>query len=302
MGATNFGRRAFLKGIAAFGGAAALNPYLVYFAEAATVNAARARGGSPYQNTSKAIAALGGMARFVKKGQKVAIVPNIGWARTEEYAANTNPQVVRCLVDLCKKAGASQIDVFCNPCNDIRVCYEKSGIEKALSGSAARLQYLSGDSYVLVPAVRGVKALTGGTDVYKLARNADVLINVPILKHHGLAGLTICMKNLMGVIKKRGELHSRIHDALPDLAMMIPSHLCVVDATRILKRNGPTGGSLDDVERKDTVIACVNIVEADALGAQLFGTAPSSFGFIAEANRRGMGEINPKNIAVKDVA
>jgi uncharacterized protein (DUF362 family) len=300
MGGLSSDRRKFLIGLAAFGGAAALQPYLAMPALEASDNLARATNDDPYKATKSAVDAIGGIGRFVKKGQKVCILPNLGWARTSAQGACTNPRVLRAVVHMCEAAGAKSIDVYCNPCNDVRICYEKSGAVEALKDTSARLQYISSSGWVTVAAPRGAKAMKSN-DVYRLTTEADVHINVPILKHHGGAQITMCMKNLMGAVKDRGVMHQDLTNSIPDAVMMIRSDLCILDASRILMKNGPSGGNVKDVAVKKIVFAGLNPVEVDALGAELYGVAPSSIKHIAEANARGMGEINTKNLRVKIV-
>ncbi len=299
MGAIDYGRRRLLKGAAALGGASLLNGYLAMPAGAADVHTAKAKGADWYKVTRNAIDALGGMSRFVKKGQSVCILPNLGWSRTPEQGANTHPKVLRAIVDLCASAGAKSIDVYCNPCNDARVTYDKSGAAAALSGTKARLQYISSTGWLAVKEPRA--KVMKSASVYRLSSEADVHINVPVLKHHGGAQLTMCMKNLMGAVKDRGVMHQDLTNSIPDAFLMIPSALYVLDATRIMKRGGPTGGDTRDVEIANVVFAGTRGVEIDALGCELFGVKPASVGHVAEAGRRGLGEIDTAKIKVKSV-
>lgn len=300
MGGFSDDRRRFLIGLAALGGAAALQPFSVMPAIAATDNLAKAVADDPYKATKAAVEAIGGITRFVKKGQKVCILPNLGWARTPEQAGCTNPRVLRCVVHMCEAAGAKSIDVYCNPCNDARLCYEKSGAIEALKDTTARLQYINSNGWINVNAPKGVKVMKSNK-VYRLTYEADVHINVPILKHHGGAQVTMCMKNLMGAVSDRGVMHQDLTNSIPDAVMMIKSHLCILDASRVLKAGGPSSGNPDDVVRKNTVFAGLNPVEVDALGAVLFGAEPSSIKHIKEAGARGLGEIITKNLRVKSV-
>lgn len=299
MGELDNGRRRLLKGAAALGGASILNSYLAMPASAADANFSKAKGTDWYKITRSAIDALGGMSRFVKKGQTVCILPNLGWARTPEQGANTHPKVLRAIVDMCATAGAKTIDVYCNPCNDARVTYEKSGAVAALAGTKARLQYISSAGWIAVTEPRA--KVMKSANVYRLSREADVHINVPVLKHHGGAQLTVCMKNLMGAVKDRGVMHQDLTNSIPDAYLMIPSALYVLDATRIMKRGGPTGGDTRDVEIANVVFAGTRGVEIDALGCELFGVKPASVGHIAEAARRSLGEIDTAKIKVKSV-
>ena len=175
-----------------------------------------AEGGDPAQITRNAINALGGMKRFVKPGNTVVVKPNMGWDRAPELAANTNPLVVRAVVEECLRAGAKKVKVFDRTCNDERRCYQNSGIEAALKGlKGVEVKYLEEERYKKV--VLNGKALKEW-DLYGEALSADVYINVPVLKHHGLSRLTIGMKNVMGIMGgNRGSIHKNIDVALADI-------------------------------------------------------------------------------------
>ncbi|MCM2265181.1 MAG: DUF362 domain-containing protein, partial [Desulfuromonadales bacterium] len=212
------------------------------------------------------IGALGGMQAFVKPGSVVVVKPNIGWDRTVELAANTHPEVVRTVVELCLEAGAKKVRLFDRTCNDPRRCYTQSGIAAALENlksDRAELEHIDPRAFREM-TIRGGKAFPTW-EFYQPALEADVFINVPIAKHHSISRLTLGMKNLMGVIGgSRGKLHTDIAEALADINSVLPSDLTVIDATRILVANGPQGGRLEDVRRLDTLIASPDIIAADA--------------------------------------
>ncbi|HES58677.1 MAG TPA: DUF362 domain-containing protein [Firmicutes bacterium] len=257
-------------------------------------------GADPYKNVRKALAELGGMGRFVKKGQRVAILPNIGWARSPEQAANTNPAVVRALIDLCHEEGAKSITVFCNPCNDMRVCLELSGIGKVVEDGPARFEYINKEGWRKRDAVPGCSHLKD-TEVYRLVEDSDVLINAPIAKHHSSAKLTMCCKNLMGLVRDRRELHQELHEGIADLAMMVPHALCVLDATRILFRNGPTGGDIMDTKMRNAVIAGTNPAEVDALGTTLFEMKAADIGYLELLRQRGFAVTDVEKLKYSEV-
>ncbi len=250
-----------------------------------------AKNDTPGSLTRKAVNALGGMKRFVSKGDKVALLPNIGWAREPELAANTNPDVVEAIARMCFDAGASQVEVFCNPCNNAKVTYEKSGIEKAAQDAGAYVFFLASDEdyrEIDVPgAVWSKKAR-----VAKALLDADVFINAPIAKVHGLSKLTLLQKNLMGSVADRGVLHRNIHKELVALSHVLPADLFVLDATRILFRNGPTGGSLSDVKKMDQVIAGTDPIAIESYASTLFGMDPATIGFIKLGEDEGLGTMN----------
>ena len=247
--------------------------------------------------TRRAIAALGGMKRFVKPGATVVVKPNMGWDRSSEQAANTNPLVVRAIVEECLHAGAKKVKVFDRTCNDARRCYVNSGIEAALKGmKKVEVKHPEEERYKMV-TLNG-RALKEW-ELYGEALAADVFINVPVLKHHGLSRLTIGMKNIMGIMGgNRGSIHKKIDMALADVNAVVKSHLVVVDATRILTAHGPQGGDLKDVKVLNKVIASTDIVAADAYATTLFGMKPADIAVTVEAYKRGLGEMNPERMKI----
>ena len=257
-------------------------------------------GQDPYKNTVAAIDALGGMERFVKKGAVVVVKPNIGWDRTPEQAANTNPAVVAALVELCYKAGASRVNVFDVTCNDARRCYENSGIQKAAKDKGAQVYFP--DNWNVVKAKFPYETPMQGWTLLRDAVVCDTFINVPILKHHGLTGLTLSMKNLMGVCTGiRGLMHVDIGPKLVDLTDFINPELTVIDATRMLTNHGPSGGNLEDVVSLDKVFATIDPVLADTFACQMVKKDPMSVSYLKEAARRNFGLSDMTKARVKTV-
>lgn len=264
-------------------------------AEAAQNDLTWVQGADPYKNTLKALAELGGIGRFVRPGQRVAVLPNIGWARKPEQAGCTHPRVVRALIDECEKAGAKSVTLFCNPCNDARVCLDLSGIGAEVEQTKARFEFINPQGWVERRAVQGCTHLKS-TQVYRLVTDSNVLINAAIAKHHGLCELTMCCKNLMGAIKNRVELHQYIHESIADLVLMIPSTLCVLDATRILLRNGPSSGNAADNMLTNTLIAGVNPAQVDVLGTTLFNKKPQAIGYLKTLAQRNYTVLDPTKL------
>ena len=281
-------RRAFLQTTAMAAGAMALPSWLQGDEKAGTVQVG---GKDPHQITRKAIEALGGMKRFVSRGDVVMIKPNIGWNRRPEQAACTNPEVVRALIELCQDAGAARIMVMDNTCHRAQDCYQTSGIKAVAEKAGVELKF-SDENRLVIHDFKGERI--GKWPVFREFLEVDRLINVPVLKHHGLAELTIGMKNLFGVVGgNRGKLHRDIGKTIVDLNGGITSHLTVVDAWRILLRNGPVGGNLEDVQEKKTVIASTNVMNADVLATLLFGKQPLEIPYLREGELRGMGFMDP---------
>ncbi len=242
------------------------------------------------QLTENAVNALGGMGRFVSRGDVVFIKPNIGWNRMPAQAANTNPEVVGPLVRLCLEAGAGKVRISDLPCNDLRRTFVRSGIRKAAEDEGAEVFFMDRRKFREVNI--GGENLTSWP-VYTEYIECDRRINVPIAKHHSLTTLTLAIKNLMGILDEpRNRIHQNLGPAMADVAKFVPSDLVVLDAIRILKANGPTGGNLADVERRDIVAASIDTVAINAYGSTLFGLAPDVLDTTREAARLGLGTID----------
>ena len=294
-----FIRRTVQTAIAAAAGGLPVLDLLSMPAQAAQAPALAVRKGQDIPLLVRdTISALDGMENFVKQGDVVVVKPNIGWDRTVELAANTHPEVVKALVQLCLEAGAKQVRIFDRTCNDERRCYMQSGIRPAVESirsDRVSIEYIDRRSFKEL-AINGGRAFDRW-EFYLPVIEADRLINVPVAKHHSISRLTLAMKNLMGVIGgNRGRLHHNIAESLSDIASVIHSDLTVVDATRILTANGPQGGRLHDVRKLDTLIASPDIVAADAYASTLFGLSPEQVPTVVAAARRGLGVLDLKQV------
>lgn len=289
-------RRTFIKGATA---ATVLAPVIAKETIAAINSSvvAVAEGTDYPAITRKAIAAVGGMKRYVKAGDIVVVKPNMGWDRSPEQGANTHPAVVRAVVEECLAAGAKKVKVFDYTCNDPRRCYINSGIEKVLKG-------MKGVECKQIEKERFRMTQLGGHflkewELYDEALSANVFINLPVAKHHGLSKLTLGLKNIMGVMGgNRGFTHRNLAVALADVNSRVKSHLTIIDATRILTAHGPQGGNLADVKVLNKIIASADIVAADAYATTLFGMKPSDIAYISEAHKRGLGQMDLGRIKV----
>ena len=255
---------------------------------------ARAEGQDYAKLVSSVVQALGGMDKFVKSGETVVVKPNMGWDRTPELAANTHPVVVRRTVELCLEAGAKQVKVLDRTCHDARRSYKSSGIQDAVAGlkdPRAVVEFVDERRFVEL-AIPKAKALKKWS-FYKDILDADRFINVPVAKHHSEARLTLCLKNMMGAIGGwRGRCHVGLHQNIADMNLILRADLHILDATRILVANGPSGGSLEDVVVKNLVAAGPDPVALDAFGTTLFGLKPEDIGHITKAFELGLGEMD----------
>lgn len=259
-----------------------------------------ARNGTPEALTRAALAGLGGIGKFVSRGDVVVVKPNIGWDRSPEQAANTNPEVVATVVRLCLEAGAKRVRVMDRSCNDPRRCYRNSGILAAVEavGDPASVEFMDERRFVAVEFPRGESLKKWG--VCQDVLEADRRLNLAIAKHHNAARLTMCLKNTMGVLGgNRGNIHRDLDQMIADMNTLVRYDLHLLDAVRILTGNGPQGGRLADVRRLDTVIASADPVAADAFGATLFGIAGRDVPHVAHAARLGLGEIDPGRVQLQ---
>ena len=270
---------------------------------AAYLAVAHGAGADPAELTRRAIAAVGGIERFVKSGADVIVKPNICNAyRGPEYASTTNPIVVATLVSLCLGAGAKRVRVMDYPFSGTpQEAYAKSGIEEAVKAAGGQMELMNRLNFraIAIPAGQAIKEW----EVYNDILDADLVINVPIAKHHGSARLTLAMKNLMGVVKDRGGMHARgLHQPIADLCSAVVPQLNVVDAIRILTANGPTGGNLDHVKQMDTIIASHDIVAADAYATTLFGKTAADIPYIVAGGEMGVGQADLSKIKIEEIA
>jgi uncharacterized protein (DUF362 family) len=259
-------------------------------ANAALPELAIIEGEDPAQLARQALAELGGMKRFVSRGDIVLVKPNIGWDRTPEQAANTNPDVVAEIVRQCLQSGAKRVIVTDVSCNEARRCFQRSGIAAAAQAAGAEV-ILPEPSRFKEVDLQG-EVLTKW-QVFDAFLEVDKVINVPIAKHHTLTGTTLGMKNWYGILGgSRNQLHQRIHESLVDLADFMRPTLTVVDCYRILLRNGPTGGNLQDVLLKKTLVASTDPVAIDAYVAKSFWNLnPDSLPYLGMAAKRGLGTL-----------
>jgi len=251
--------------------------------------------------TRAAVEALGGMQKLVRRGARVIIKPNIAWVRPPEMAANPNPHTVAALVEMCREAGARTVKVMDHTiARNPEPSYEMSGIARAASEAGAQVAYVDRGRFVELP-VPGGAALSAWPfyEEFISARDCDVLINVPVLKHHGTSRLTMGMKNAFGMVGgERGDLHRDIHRKIADLHRLIKVDLTVLDAYRVMRTHGPTGGRIQDVDNSSggarRIIAGTDIVAVDACGASMFGYEPDEVGFIRFAREAGLGSSDWK--------
>ncbi|MFC2131024.1 DUF362 domain-containing protein [Bacteroidota bacterium] len=259
------------------------------------------KGGEPELMFDRGIKAMGGMTKFVKKGQTVVIKPNIGWDVSPERAGNTNPGLVKRIIEHCFNAGAKEVYVFDHSCDNWRKTYKTSGIEEAVKSAGGKI--VSGGSEKYYRKVKIGKGISLKQDkVHELILDSDVFINVPILKNHGATKLTVCMKNLMGVNWDRRYWHRNdLHQCIADFATKIQPDLNIVDAYRVMQTHGPRGVSVDDVIMMKAQIISTDMVAADAAATKFFGLKPEDIPHIKIAHDAGTGNMNLDKLRIKRI-
>jgi len=260
------------------------------------------KGGEPALMFDRAIESLGGIGNFVKKGQTVLVKPNIGWDVVPERAGNTHPALVKHVVKLCMDAGAKHVYVFDNTCDKWDRCYANSGIEQAVKDAGGKLVPGNTENYYQEVQIPDGKKLTSAK-VHELVLQSDVFINMPVLKHHSSAKLTISMKNLMGIVWDRGYWHRNdLHQCIADYATYAKKPtLNVVDGYRVMMKNGPRGVSEADVSLMKSLIVSTDMVAADTAATKLFGISPDDVPYIGIADSMGIGSMQLEKLNINRI-
>ncbi|MCF8262713.1 MAG: DUF362 domain-containing protein [Melioribacteraceae bacterium] len=298
-------RREFLRNTAVTTAALSLGVYpnltampKKSFSSSEIFDLAAIKGNDPAAMFNKAIEALGGIKKFVKPNQTVVVKPNIGWDTGPERAANTNPELVSQIVKKCYEAGAKKVYVFDHTCDEWTRCYSNSLIEKAVNDAGGTVVPGNTERYYQDVKVPNGLRITEAK-VHELILESDVFINVPVLKSHGGATLTIGMKNLMGIVWDRRFWHRNdLHQCIADFSTFRKPDLTVVDAYNVMKRNGPRGVSVDDVVSLNSQIISTDMVAADAAATKLFGLELNDVKYIGIADKMGVGTSDLSKLSI----
>ena len=265
-----------------------------------------ALGGEPEQMLDKALAEMGGLERFVKKGQKVVLKPNIGWDKTPEQAANTNPLLLSALIRRCFVAGASEVQVFDHTCDEWSSCYQNSGLEEAAKQAGAKVIPAHEESYYRTVQLPAGKVLREAK-VHRALLDCDVWLNVPVLKHHGGANLTMSMKNFMGIVWDRKFFHRNdLQQCIADICTLAKRPvLNIVDAYRVIRSNGPRGRSAEDVVTAKALFVSGDIVAVDTAAARFFSQihemSLSRLPYLQYGQELGLGTMDIDSLQVKRI-
>ncbi|MCL1865181.1 MAG: DUF362 domain-containing protein [Spirochaetes bacterium] len=264
-------------------------------------------GKGPDELFKKGIEFLGGMKKFVKKGQKVLVKPNIGWDRSPEYGANTSPELIGVIVKECLNAGAAEVYVFDHTCDSWQNCYKNSKIEEYAKNNGGNVVAANSQEYYVKKSIPRAKVLKEAL-VHKLFVECDVVINVPVLKHHGSASVTGSMKNLMGVVWDRREWHSKdLHQCIADFATFRKTDLTVLDGWRVMVKNGPRGYSPSDAVKYEYLFISTDPVAIDSAGVSVLAREnssikkPEDIRYIKLAREYGLGKTDLDKMNIKRI-
>jgi uncharacterized protein (DUF362 family) len=295
-------RREFLRdaGLLA-GGAAAAASAPTWGAETPKHDVVVVSGENPAAMVKKAVAELGGMKRFVSRGDVVVVKPNIGFERRPEHGALTHPDVLTAVIEMVFEAGAKEVKVFDRTVMDPKTCYEMSGLPAAAKAAGAKVYHSSElkTTAIDIPKGRHLKK----DALHTIALECDCYINLPVPKHHHASQLTMSMKNHMGLTAgDRRFWHKNIHQSIADFATVFKADLNILDAYRVVYKNGPRGGSPTDVKYPKKCAAGINQASLDAYGATIHGKKPNEIRYLDMAGKMGVGEIDLDKLKIHEVS
>ncbi|MCU0772148.1 MAG: DUF362 domain-containing protein [Verrucomicrobia bacterium] len=248
-----------------------------------------------------ALAALGGMERFIRRGDVVLIKPNVAFDRPPALAATTHPEALRALAKLVIEAGAAQVMIADNPINSPSGCFLKSGLQQVAAELNLDLLYPEANSFA--PLQLAGEVLKHWTFFHQPFRKATKVIGLAPCKDHNLCHASMTMKNWYGLLGgRRNQFHQHIHSIVSDFALMMKPTLVVLDGMNVLMKNGPTGGRLSDVKPMGTIVAGTDMVAVDSYGyTHLLGRDLAELTYLHKAHDRGLGNLNWKQTHYQEV-
>jgi uncharacterized protein (DUF362 family) len=262
-----------------------------------------ARGEKVATMVRAAVDAIGGIKRFIARGDVVVIKPNVAFERPAVLGATTHPEVLTALIQLVREGGAAEIRVADNPIESPQSCFHRTGIQQAAVAAGARV-YLPGPGEFEMLNVPGATWIEKWPFFWRPFQGATKVIGVAPVKDHNLCRASMTTKNWYGLLGgRRNQFHQDIHGIIADLALMLRPTFVLLDGSRVLFRSGPTGGSLGDVKAGHTVVASTDSLAADAWGWDnlLERKGEELPRYFAKSVDRKLGDPNWRNLHVKEV-
>ncbi len=256
-----------------------------------------ARGPDPATNVAAALERMGGLGPFIERDDVVLVKPNAGFGRTPVQGATTSPAVLTAVVRACQEAGAAQVIVAECPAYPATIAFSRSGIQAAAEQAGATFIAPTDSTYLNVQ-LPGF----GRWPVLEPFVMATKVINLPTAKHHARSRVTAGMKNWFGILGgQRGELHDRLDEAIVELAALMRPTLTIIDASRLLMRNGPSGGNLADVKAGDAIAVSQDPVAADGWAATQLEADVAKLAWLQQAAARGLGVADFTSLAPVEI-
>lgn len=246
---------------------------------------------------NRAIQVLGGIERFVKPGDTVAIKPNVAFAAPSLLGSTTNADLVAEVIRLCfVKGRAKKVIVLDNPINDPASCFALSGIGNAAEMAGAEIILPRENLFKPVTLKKG--RLIRNWPVFMVPlEKVDKLIGIAPIKHHQRSGASMTMKNWYGLLGgRRNIFHQEINAIISELAMMVTPTLVILDGTQVMMTNGPTGGALSDLRQANTIIASCDQVAADSFGCSLLDLTVNDLPYLEKAESAGAGTTDYQSL------
>lgn len=232
-----------------------------------------------------------GVRHFITKGDVVVIKPNVAFDKNPDLAATTQPDTVSAVVKLCFDAGARKVIVADNPINNPESCFFKTKVGDAALRAGAELM-MPQASYFEELYVGGETITNTWRMFYRPFREATKVIGISPVKDHNLCKATVTLKNWYGLLgNPRNQFHQNIHGIISDFALMMKPTLVIADGRKLLMRNGPTGGSLNDVKKSDTIVVGIDSTAVDSwCVTRLLGKQRHEIIYLDKVIARGLGK------------
>jgi uncharacterized protein (DUF362 family) len=263
-------------------------------------------GADPAAMTAKAVEVLGGFGRFVKKGSKVALLPNV---QSRHPGTFTKPEILRTVIRMAQGAGAAEVVCLSGLTQQH---WDGTGLSRVCEEEGAALKLIPAEeTHYRAVAIPGGRLLREARIIDALFE-ADVFINLPITKDHAGNRFTGTMKNLMGLNSRAANraFHKpnwksdpadidHLETCIVDLNLVLAPALNIVDATEVITTNGPMGPG--ELLKPMKIVAGVDRVAVDAYCAGVLGLTARDIVAIRQAGERKLGEIDLGRVRVVEI-
>ena len=255
------------------------------------------KGSDRVKTVNKALELLGGIERFIRPGDTVLIKPNVAFATPAILGATADPELIGQVVRLCFNRGqAKQVLVTDNPINDPVSCFQLSGIGKAATEAGAKVVMPKPHLFRLTTLEAG-RLIRNWPILYGPFEKADKVIGISPVKDHHRSGASMTMKNWYGTLGgRRNIFHQDINTIISEVATMVRPTFVILDGTQVMMTNGPTGGSLADLRKANTMIVSTDMTAADSFGASLLDLSVTDLPYLAKGQAAGVGVTDYKKL------